>query len=84
MDPKLARSLPETTNAEEAMHWKIYAGLGKKLPLMDGLVGLYAFVRHYEWMTAGVNSGLTCGSTVQPRAADHFANRWDQEGVWGS
>ncbi|KAJ7671085.1 hypothetical protein B0H17DRAFT_1209140 [Mycena rosella] len=33
----LTPSIPDTTNAEEAMHWKLYAALGKLLALLEGL-----------------------------------------------
>lgn len=56
MDPLLAASMPDSTNAEEAMHWKIYAALGKRLPLMPGLLGLYKFAQHYHTLTVARNS----------------------------
>lgn len=56
MDPVLADSMPESTNAEEAMNWKVYSALGKKLPLMQGLRGLYVFAQHYHTLTVGKDS----------------------------
>ena len=44
MDPVLWDSMPATTNAEEAMHWKIYQAVGKQHHLMEGIRALYAFV----------------------------------------
>jgi hypothetical protein len=40
--------MPETTNAEEAMHWKLYSAVGRDLSLMDGLHGLYAVAEYYH------------------------------------
>ncbi|KAL7284985.1 hypothetical protein ACG7TL_000074 [Trametes sanguinea] len=57
MDRELWNSLPDTTNAEEAMHWKIYAGIGKDQTLMSGLVSLYAFAGHYERLLTGATVG---------------------------
>lgn len=56
MDPNVAASLPDSTNAEEAMHWKIYAALGKKFGLMRGLYALHDFVAHYQFLSVGVKS----------------------------
>ncbi|KAK7012607.1 hypothetical protein R3P38DRAFT_3586804 [Favolaschia claudopus] len=48
MTPELWNSLPETTNPEEAQHWKIYAALKRRLALIPGIKGLFAFVEHYR------------------------------------
>lgn len=53
MDPSLWASIPDTTNAEEAMHWKLYSGIGQDKTLMDGLAALYSFAGHYERLLAG-------------------------------
>jgi hypothetical protein len=39
--------MPDTTNAEEAMHWKLYSAVGRDLSLMDGLHGLHAVAEYY-------------------------------------
>lgn len=44
MPEALWRALPDTTNAEESMHNKIYQGIGNKHTLMDGLTRLRLFV----------------------------------------
>lgn len=44
----LWKSIPDTTNAEEAMHWKLYAALGKLLALLEGLKALVKFVDYYQ------------------------------------
>ncbi|KAJ7658185.1 hypothetical protein DFH06DRAFT_1407814 [Mycena polygramma] len=48
MNPELWDSIPETTNAEEAMHWKLYAAIGRFLSLLDGMKRLYKFAEHYQ------------------------------------
>jgi hypothetical protein len=39
--------MPDTTNAKEAMHWKLYSAVGRDLSLMDGLYGLHAVAEYY-------------------------------------
>ena len=66
MEASLWSSLPATTNAEEAMHWKIYAGIGQDQTLMSGLTSLYAFAGHYERLLAGASGMyLTKACTLQ-------------------
>jgi hypothetical protein len=40
MDPELWESIPETTNAEEAMHWKMYSATGRDHDFLEGLSAL--------------------------------------------
>lgn len=53
MDAQLWDSIPDTTNAEEAMHWRLYQHSGRDLSLMDGLEGLYRFSQLLERRTNG-------------------------------
>ncbi|KAJ7366156.1 hypothetical protein DFH08DRAFT_678760 [Mycena albidolilacea] len=48
MSPELWDSIPDTSNAEEAMHWKIYAAVGNSFSLLDGLRALVQFAEYYE------------------------------------
>lgn len=48
MTPELWSLLPDTTNAEEAQHWKIYAAIAKRLALIPGIKGLFKFVETYR------------------------------------
>ncbi|KAJ6523273.1 hypothetical protein DFH09DRAFT_1420994, partial [Mycena vulgaris] len=48
MEASLWESIPDTTNAEEAMHWKLYAAVGKSLGLMEGLNALVKFAAYYS------------------------------------
>ena len=56
MDTETWDALPSTTNAEEAMHNKIYAAVGRKHTLMEGLRALYHFCTHYERLHEGAAS----------------------------
>jgi hypothetical protein len=51
MDSTLWSSLPETTNAEEAMHWRIYRAVGKNHKLIDGLYALATIVEYFGRLT---------------------------------
>ncbi|KAJ7048915.1 hypothetical protein C8F01DRAFT_1379362 [Mycena amicta] len=57
MYPALWKSLPATTNAEEAMHHRIYLMVGRHLPLLKGLKSLIkvadTFERQYNAARAG-------------------------------
>ncbi|KAJ7658759.1 hypothetical protein DFH06DRAFT_442939 [Mycena polygramma] len=76
MNPELWLSIPDTTNAEEAMHWKIYAAIGQFLALMDGLKALYKFAEHYRRLSDAKMHGVKIfyGRDRQPwkRAAQAF------------
>lgn len=48
MDPAIWDSIPETTNAEEAMHWKLYAAAGRNHALMEGLCALSSVAAYFE------------------------------------
>lgn len=48
MDPEIWDSIPDTTNAEEAMHWKLYSAAGKDQWFMDGMHVLYAVESHFH------------------------------------
>ncbi len=56
MEVALWDSMPETTNAEEAMHWKIYKAVGQDHLFMEGMRALLAFLRHYDSLIAVTSS----------------------------
>ncbi|KAJ7719113.1 hypothetical protein B0H16DRAFT_1336930, partial [Mycena metata] len=65
MDVALWEKIPETTNAEEAMHWKMYAGLGKSFGLLPGLKALVAFAEYYRTQfDAKKRRFISCGVKV--------------------
>ena len=47
MDAQIWESIPDTNNAEEAMHWKLYSAAGKKHLFLNGLNALYAVAVYY-------------------------------------
>lgn len=47
MDPMIWDSIPDTTNAEEAMNWKLYSAAGRDHDFFNGLHGLYAVAVYY-------------------------------------
>ncbi|KAF9468215.1 hypothetical protein BDZ94DRAFT_1184677 [Collybia nuda] len=51
-------SIPDTTNAEESMHWKLYSAIGKNHDVMGGLVSLWHFAEHYQLLSVGRISGV--------------------------
>jgi hypothetical protein len=48
MEPEIWESIPETTNVEEAMHWKLYSAAGRRHPFFEGLNALYAVAVYYS------------------------------------
>ncbi|KAF9533317.1 hypothetical protein CPB83DRAFT_903260 [Crepidotus variabilis] len=48
MDLKIWESIPQTTNAEEAMHWKLYAACGRHHAFFEGFRALWAFCLYYQ------------------------------------
>jgi hypothetical protein len=48
MDIAIWDAIPTTTNAEEAMHWKLYAARGRNHLFMEGLRALYSVAAYYE------------------------------------
>ncbi|KAF9529541.1 hypothetical protein CPB83DRAFT_882745 [Crepidotus variabilis] len=48
MDPAIWDSIPETTNAEEAMHFKLYSACGRDHTFIEGLKSLYAVLLYYQ------------------------------------
>jgi len=56
MDIDLWNSIPSTTNAEEAMHWKLYSAAGRDHPILEGLHALHAVAVYYERLYNGTRS----------------------------
>lgn len=48
MEASIWDSIPETTNAEEAMHWKLYAGLGRDHDFFYGIEAILRASQHFE------------------------------------
>jgi len=80
MDPQLWESAPSTTNAEEAMHSKMYAHIGRGHQLLAGLRRLFQLERMFSMMHAHAASmwyfySLTV-SENKPK------NRWPVSGIF--
>ena len=50
MDQALWDAIPETTNAEEAMHWVLYCSAGYHREAIEGIAGLMAFADSFQNM----------------------------------
>ncbi|KAF5319194.1 hypothetical protein D9619_008741 [Psilocybe cf. subviscida] len=48
MEADIWESIPDTTNAEEAMHWTLYCGFGRKHEFFAGMNALARFTDHIE------------------------------------
>jgi hypothetical protein len=67
MEARIWESIPETTNAEEAMHWKLYSAAGRKHSFFEGLNALYAVAVYYARlfnantsMLSSINYSILC------------------------
>ena len=48
MEPDIWESIPDTTNAEEAMHWKLYAAAGHNHEFLEGIYALHSVASYYQ------------------------------------
>ena len=62
MDIAIWDSIPDTTNTEEAMHWKLYAAAGKNHSFFEGLCSLQAVSQHFEQLYQACLSKSFSGS----------------------
>jgi hypothetical protein len=58
MSDELWQKLPRTTNAEEALHFRLYAAVGRDLGLLEGLEGLFKFAEHLQTMSTAQGVGI--------------------------
>ncbi|KAJ7017996.1 hypothetical protein C8F04DRAFT_978179 [Mycena alexandri] len=58
MDPEIWDSIPDSTNAEEALHWKLYCAAGRNHGLMEGLHSLFAVAEYYQRLYSGTIVGV--------------------------
>lgn len=58
MSPQLWMSLPSTTNAEEAMHWKIYSAVGRDHGILEGFLSLLRVSEYYKRLYDAVQRAL--------------------------
>ena len=48
MEEHVVESIPNTTNAEEAMHWRFYSAAGRDHSFMHGMMSLYKIAIDFE------------------------------------
>ena len=48
MEPELWESIPDTTNVEEVMHWKLYVAAGCNHDFLEGMYALYSVASYYQ------------------------------------
>ena len=56
MDIVIWDSIPKTTNAQEAMHWKIYSMCGRDHSFLEGMYALWAVANYYQRLMDAVSS----------------------------
>jgi hypothetical protein len=56
MDIRIWDSIPKTTNAQEAMHWKIYSMCGRDHSFLEGMYALRAVANYYQRLMDAVSS----------------------------
>ncbi|KAH6880960.1 hypothetical protein BKA70DRAFT_1411486 [Coprinopsis sp. MPI-PUGE-AT-0042] len=57
MEPLLWDALPDSTNAEEAIHWTLYSGTGRNHSFIDGLKALHAMALYFERISNHAEAG---------------------------
>lgn len=80
MDAATWKSIPESTNAEEAMHWKLYAAAGRDHDLLEGLRALHRMAEYFEQRFAAVTSQCQRAPTRKP--ADRIKHRRHPSVIW--
>lgn len=58
MNQELWDSIPDTTNAEESIHWKLYCAVGKNMGLLEGLEGLFKFAQYLQDLSTATSVGI--------------------------
>ncbi|KAJ3831325.1 hypothetical protein F5878DRAFT_520744, partial [Lentinula raphanica] len=67
MEPDIWDSIPNTTNAQEAQHWKLYSSVGHDHSLLQGLEALHAVsVTIVTLFEANLNGGLIRYGQAEP------------------
>jgi len=60
MDASVCDSIPQTTNAEEAMHWRFYSAAGRDHTFMHGFRALLAIAIQFERSYMAEKSMFMC------------------------
>lgn len=82
MEPAIWESIPDTTNAEEAMHWKLYAAAGRNHELLEGMYALYSVALYYQRIYTGSLSTTSLLCITILLIADVPCNRWYTHSLW--
>jgi hypothetical protein len=56
MDIGLWESIPDTNNAEESMHWKLYSACGRNHRFLEGMHALHKVAVYYERLYEAASS----------------------------
>jgi len=56
MDIEVWNSIPKTTNAQEAMHWKFYCMCRRDHPFLEGMYALFGVAEYYQRLWDAVSS----------------------------
>jgi hypothetical protein len=74
MDIEIWDSIPKTTNAEEAMHWKLYSGCGRDHGFMEGMLSLYKVAEYYQRLLEGILRELSVitFNFSMPSSTNHY------------
>lgn len=81
MEADIWDSIPETTNAEEAMHWKLYAGLGRDHDFFYGVEAILKAAQHFEQRWRAARRELIQGIHVLALILLHIRRRY-QASTW--
>ncbi|KAJ7753231.1 hypothetical protein B0H16DRAFT_1835398 [Mycena metata] len=70
-------SIPNTTNAQESQHFKIYSAIGKKHDLISGLKGLQRLAQYYSHLETAASSGIPIryGTAEDWKRSGHRSSR---------
>ena len=71
MEPVLWDSIPNTTNAQESMHWQLYHAVEKHNDLMAGIYGVLAFLQLFERQLYATASKQTYSFSTWRVLTDH-------------
>jgi hypothetical protein len=71
MEEHVVESMPNTTNAEEAMHWRFYSATGRDHSFMHGMNSLYKIAMDFECQFDAVNSA--CSPSLFLRKTNYFS-----------
>ena len=60
MDIEIWDSIPKTTNAQEAMHWKLYCMCRYDHHFLEGMYALFGVAEYYKRLMDAISSECEC------------------------